>query len=120
MTFLGFITFTELEYPDSKETIQSCLDAGLKIITITDKDRNAALDIAKDLAIVQDKHGVVTQEDLDGFSDEQYESIVNRLLVYCRPSRCTETKSSATSKTPWPFGRILGKITARLTGNANG
>ena len=86
MTFLGFITFTDLEYPDSKEVIQSCLDAGLKIITITDRDRNAALDVAKDLAIVQDKHGVVTQEDLAEFSDEHYESMVNRLLVYCRPS----------------------------------
>ena len=86
MTFLGFITFMELEYPDSKEIIQSSVDAGLKIVTITDRDRNAALDIGKDLAIVQDKHGVVTQEDLAEFSDEHYESIVNRLLVYCRPS----------------------------------
>ena len=86
MTFLGFITFMELEYPDSKEIIQYSLDAGLKIVTITDRDRNAALDIAKELTIVQDKHGVVTQEDLAEFSDEQYESIVNRLLVYCRPT----------------------------------
>lgn len=86
MTFLGFITFAELAYPNSKEIIQSCLDAGLKIITITDRERNSALDIAKELAIVQDKHGVVTQQDLTEFSDEHYESIVNRLLVYCRPS----------------------------------
>ena len=86
MTFLGFITFMELEYPDSQEIIQYSLDAGLKIVTITDRDRNAALDIAKELAIVQDKYGVVTQEDLAEFSDEQYESIVNRLLVYCRPT----------------------------------
>ncbi len=86
MTFLGFISFTELDYPDSREIIQSCLDAGLKIITITDRDRNAALDIAKELAIVQDKHGVVTQEELAEFSEDHYESIVNRLLVYCRPS----------------------------------
>lgn len=86
MTFLGFITFTELEYSGSKEIIQSCVDAGLKIIAITDRDRNSALDIAKELAIVQDKHGVVTEEDLTEFSDEHYESIVNRLLVYCHPS----------------------------------
>ena len=86
MIFLGFITFMELAYPDSKEVIQSSLDAGLKIVTITDRDRNAALDIAKELTIVQDKHGVVTQEDLAEFSDEHYESMVNRLLVYCRPS----------------------------------
>ena len=86
MTFLGFITFMELDYPDSKEIIQSSLDAGLKIITITERDRRAALDIAKELAIVQDKHSVVTHEDLAEFSDEHYESMVNRLLVYCRPS----------------------------------
>lgn len=90
MTFLGFITFMEQEYPDSREIIQSSLDAGLKIVTLTERDRNAALDIAKELAIVQDKHGVVTQEDLAGFTKEHYESIVNRLLVYCRPS--TEQK----------------------------
>ena len=86
MTFLGFITFMELEYPASREVIQSSLDAGLKIVTMTDRDKNAALDIAKDLTIVQDKHGVVTQEDLNEFSDEHYESIVNRLLVYCHPT----------------------------------
>ena len=90
MTFLGFITFMEQEYPDSREVIQSSLDAGLKIVTLTERDRNAALDIAKELAIVQDKHGVVTQEDLARFTNEHYESIVNRLLVYCRPS--TEQK----------------------------
>lgn len=92
MTFLGFITFTEQEYPDSKEIIQSSLDAGLKIVTITDRNRRAALDIAKELAIVQDKHGVVTQEDLAEFTDEHYESVVNRLLVYCSPS--TEQKQN--------------------------
>lgn len=86
MTFLGFITFMEMEYPESKEIIQSSLDAGLKIVAITDRDRNAALDVGKDLSIVQDKHGVVTQEDLAAFSDEHYEAIVNRLLVYCRPT----------------------------------
>lgn len=86
MTFLGFITFVEQEYPDSREIIQSSLDAGLKIVTLTERDRNAALDIAKELALVQDKHGVVTREDLAGLTNEHYESIVNRLLVYCRPS----------------------------------
>ena len=92
MTFLGFITFTEQEFPDSKEIIQSSLDAGLKIVTITERNRSAALDIAKELAIVQDKHGVVTQEDLAEFTDEHYESVVNRLLVYCSPS--TEQKQN--------------------------
>ena len=86
MTFLGFITFMEMEYPNSKEIIQASLDAGLKIVAITDRDRNAALDIGKDLSIVQDKYGVVTQEDLAAFSDEHYEAIVNRLLIYCRPT----------------------------------
>ena len=92
MTFLGFITFMEQGYPDSKEIVQSSLDAGLKIVTITDRSRRAALDIAKELAIVQDKHGVITQEDLAEFTDEHYESVVNRLLVYCSPS--TEQKQN--------------------------
>ena len=86
MTFLGFITFTELEYPNSKEVIQSALDAGLKIITITDRDRKAALDIAKELAIIHDRHSIVTRENLAEFSEEHYESVVNRILVYCCPS----------------------------------
>jgi Ca2+-transporting ATPase len=86
MTFLGLIAFTQLEHPDSKKIIQSCLDAGLKIVTITEKSRNMASDIAKELGIIRDTNAVVAKEDLDEFSDAHYESIVDRLLVYCRPS----------------------------------
>ena len=86
MTFLGLIAFAQLEYPDSKKIIRSRLDAGLKIVMITEKNRDMASDIARQLGIIEDKNTVVTKEDLDEFSDTHYESIVDRLLVYCRPS----------------------------------
>jgi Ca2+-transporting ATPase len=86
LTFLGLIAFTPQEYEGSKESIQFCLGAGVKVVMITDKDRHSSSDLAREFGIIEDGNAVVTQSDLDGFSDEHYDSIVNRLLVYCRPS----------------------------------
>jgi len=86
LTFLGLVAFMQLPYTDSKEVIQSGLDAGLKIIMMTNKDRDMASDIAQELGLIQDKNAVATKEDLDGFIAEHYDSIVERLRVYSRPS----------------------------------
>lgn len=86
LTFLGLVAFTPQEYEGTKESIQFCLGAGVKIVMITDKDRHSSTDFAREFGIIEDGNAVVTQSDLDGFSDEHYDSIVNHLLVYCRPS----------------------------------
>ena len=86
LTFLGLVAFTPQEYEGSKEGIQFCLGAGVKVVMITDKDRHNSTDLAREFGIIEDGNAVITQSDLDGFSDEHYDSIVNRLLVYCRPS----------------------------------
>ena len=86
LTFLGLVAFTHQEYEGSKESIEFCMGAGVKVVMITDKDRESSTDVAREFGIIQDGNAVVARSDLDGFSDEQYDSIVNRLLVYCSPS----------------------------------
>ena len=86
LTFLGLIAFTHQEYEGSKESIEFCLGAGVKVVMITDKDRENSTDVAREFGIIQDGNAVVSRSDLDEFSEDHYDSIVNRLLVYCSPS----------------------------------
>lgn len=86
LTFLGVVAFTSLEYEDSRERVQFCVDAGLKVVMMTDRNRDSAADIAREFGIIHDGNAVVTQADLSQFSEEHYDSIVDRLLVYCHPS----------------------------------
>lgn len=86
LTFLGLVAFTHQEYEGSKDSIEFCLGAGVKVVMITDKDRENSTDVAREFGIIQDGNAVVTRSDLEGFSDEHYDSIVNRLLVYSNPS----------------------------------
>lgn len=86
LTFLGLVAFTQQEYEGSKETVEFCLGAGVKVVLITEKDKENSTDVAREFGIIQDGNAVVSRSDLDKFSDEHYDSIANRLLVYCSPS----------------------------------
>lgn len=86
LTFLGLVAFKQQEYEGSKESVEFCLGAGVKVVLISEKDKESSADVAREFGIIQDGNAVVSRSDLDSFSDEHYDSIVNRLLVYCSPS----------------------------------
>jgi Ca2+-transporting ATPase len=85
LTFLGLLAFTEMDYTGEKDAVESCIDAGIKTVMITDKDPFAALDLARAFGMVQDKTAVASKAELDQVGDA-YDSVADRLLVYSGPS----------------------------------
>jgi P-type Ca2+ transporter type 2C len=86
LVFLGLLSFEPIYYIDEKEAVESCLDAGVKVVTMTNKDKRTAVDLAREFGIIQDKTSVVSKVELDEFTEEYHDSIIDRLLVYCHPS----------------------------------
>ena len=86
LTFLGMLAFAQAHYKDAKKEVEFCVDAGIKIVMITDKDKLQAFDLAREFGLIQDKKAVVSRAELDQLNNEELDSIADRLLVYCKPS----------------------------------
>ena len=85
-TFLGLVVLTPFNDDQAGETVESCIDAGVKIVMMTDKDRQLATELAKELGITQDKNAVVEKTNLENIGNEDFRSVLNRFLVYCKLS----------------------------------
>ena len=84
-TFLGLVALSTVAHEGARKSVESCMDAGIKIVTITDKDWQMATELAKEMGITQNRNAVAERTDLEHRA-EDYDSVVNRFLVYCKPS----------------------------------
>ena len=84
-TFLGLVAFSTSALERAKESVESCMDAGMKIVMITDKNRQMAAELAKETGITQDRNTVAERADFDDHG-EDYDFIISRCLVYCKLS----------------------------------
>ena len=84
-TFLGLVAFSTSALERARESVESCMDAGMKIVMITDKNRQMAAELAKETGITQDRNTVAERADFDDHG-EDYDFIISRCLVYCKLS----------------------------------
>ncbi|MDE0040837.1 MAG: cation transporting ATPase C-terminal domain-containing protein, partial [Candidatus Poribacteria bacterium] len=84
-TFLGLVAFSTSAHERAKESVESCMDAGMRIVMITDKNRQMAAEIAKTNGITQDRNSVAERADFDD-RGEDYDLIIGGCSVYCRLS----------------------------------
>lgn len=84
-TFLGLVALSTSAHERAREAVESCMDTGMKIIMITDRDRQIAADLAKEIGITQDRNAVAERVDFDD-RGEDYDLIINSCLVYCKLS----------------------------------
>ena len=89
--FLGLAALSKSAHENARESVQFCMDAGIKIVMITDEDRQTAIERAKQMGITQDINAVAESADLDS-SGEDYDSVVSRCLVYCKVSAAHRLK----------------------------
>ncbi|MGN0333605.1 MAG: cation-translocating P-type ATPase, partial [Lachnospiraceae bacterium] len=86
MTFVGM---TGMIDPPRKEVIQAvetCHEAGIRVIMITGDHKVTALEIARQLHIFQEGNTVVTGPELDEMTDEQLKEAVKTAAVFARVS----------------------------------
>ena len=86
MTFIGAVGMID---PPRKEVIgavETCHEAGIRVIMITGDHKVTALAIAKQLHIFRKGNTVITGPELDEMSDEQLDEAVKTCVVFARVS----------------------------------
>ncbi len=84
MTFIGLTGMIDPVRPEVKDAIIECRGAGIKPIMITGDHINTAKAIARELGILTDDSQAMMGADIDKYSDEEFEKIVENVCVYAR------------------------------------
>ena len=84
MTFIGLTGMIDPVRPEVKDAIVECRSAGIKPIMITGDHINTAKAIARELGILTDDSQAMMGADIDKYSDEEFEKIVENICVYAR------------------------------------
>jgi len=92
MVFLGLVGMIDPPREEVKESIKTCRDVKIKPVMITGDHRLTAVAVAKEIGIFQEGDIVLTGEELEKMTEEEYEQIVSRVTVYARVSPMDKIK----------------------------
>lgn len=83
LVFVGIAGMIDPPREEAIEANKLCQEAGIKTVMITGDHKLTAIAIAREIGILKDGL-VLTGEELDKLSDEEFEEIVERVEVYAR------------------------------------
>ena len=86
LTFLGLAAMLDPPKKGAKEAVLACKRAGVRTVMITGDGAESAFAIAKRLKIAEDFNEVVTGDELDAMSEEEFFRRVKGFHVYARVS----------------------------------
>ena len=92
---LVFVGLSGMMDPPREEAIEAtkvCKQVGIKPIMITGDHKLTAVAIAKEIGIYKEGDRVLTGEELEKMSDEEFEKIVDKVTVYARVSPMDKLK----------------------------
>ncbi|MGN0448159.1 MAG: cation-translocating P-type ATPase [Acutalibacteraceae bacterium] len=84
MIFIGLTGMIDPVRPEVKDAIMECRSAGITPIMITGDHINTAKAIARELGILTDDSQAMMGAEIDKYSDEEFENIVENIFVYAR------------------------------------
>lgn len=84
--FVGFIAIKDPLRPEAKETITTCLQAGIRPIIITGDHKFTARAIAKEVGFKVKKENMITGDELEKISDDELLKVVKKIDIYARVS----------------------------------
>ena len=86
MTFVGAVGMIDPPREEVIGAVESCRQAGIRVIMITGDHKVTALAIARQLHIFGDGNIVVSGQELDEMTDEQLDEAVRKAAVFARVS----------------------------------
>ena len=86
MTFVGAVGMIDPPRREVISAVETCHDAGIRVIMITGDHKVTALAIAKQLHIFRKGNTVITGPELDEMTDEQLDEAVKSCVVFARVS----------------------------------
>jgi len=92
LVFLGLAGMMDPPREEAIEATKVCKQVHIKPIMITGDHRLTAVAIAKEMGIYKEGDRVLTGEELEKMSDEDFEQIVNQVTVYARVSPMDKLK----------------------------
>ncbi|MFH1589556.1 MAG: HAD-IC family P-type ATPase [archaeon] len=84
LIFAGLVSIRDPPEPSALEAIKLCEEAGIKVIMITGDNPLTAKAVAKELNILTEGQQVITGDELDKLTDDQYLEVVDKISVYAR------------------------------------
>jgi Ca2+-transporting ATPase len=84
LTFLGLVGMLDPPREEVRQAVALCKCAGIRPVMITGDHPLTALSIARRIGIVEDGGTVMTSQDLDRLSPEDFENQVEDIRVYAR------------------------------------
>lgn len=84
MTFIGLSGMIDPVRPEVKLAVEECKGAGIRAIMITGDHIDTAVAIASELGILEDHSQAIMGQELDKFSDEELDKVIDKYSVYAR------------------------------------
>jgi len=84
MTFIGLMAMIDPVRPESVSAVESCRNAGIKVVMITGDHKDTAAAIAREIGVISDAAQVMTGRELEGLSDAEFENRIENTYVYAR------------------------------------
>jgi Ca2+-transporting ATPase len=85
LIFVGFVGMLDPPREEAKDAVKLCKKARIRVVMITGDHKLTSVTIAKELGI-SEKEDVLTGEELDQMSDDDFDDIVENIRVFARVS----------------------------------
>lgn len=84
LTFVGFFGLKDTLRPEVHEAMKQAMSAGIKVVMITGDHKITAEAIAKEAGIYHEGDTILTGEDIDSLSDDEFADMLDKVSVFAR------------------------------------
>jgi len=100
LVFVGLFGMIDPPKENIKEAIEKCETAGIRVLMLTGDHKTTAVAVAKEIGLltkdIHEESKVVTEADLEGLSDKDFDDVVSRAVIFARVTPETKLKVAKT------------------------